>query len=499
MPVDNSVESLLAPADPRFATPVKPVRQSNGENGETAPADSSSDSDSNAESGKQPNADGDNQPKRPWNGRANYRLVQSWDIGKNRTQDYEVSKQELYLMARKFFEDSRTLKLPTHKSLPTDIHMWKQYRSYTSAKSDALIRIFRCPMKNRAKCPCCIKVIKSAESLELYFLGLHDETSHADDQSAFLKLKQIIAINDGVKYAPQQSATTLRRNMAQCADTSPEKAIDPKLLRSIQHRVKNARQELTLQRLSGHAIDDSYGNLLSFAVDNSWDALIQQHNEADGGFHLDLYAPVVIGHEFDAARDIIHINVSSPWWLLNAWRAINSGWVFQLNADATFNFCRRKVDMIGFGVNSIGGHNHPLCWSLIAAHAEGELTYTQTYNELQSAALLLDDIKPCSMHGCEFCLALNSVLNHPRSEAEITSPTSAFSKGMLPVDSAQCDNILGFGNFTREVFDMDPNMCKCHLLGALISHSAPVSLSTKDPCCRHCGVSLFSRSQLPDP
>ena len=151
MPVDNSVESLLAPADPRFSTPVKPVRQSNGENGETAPADSSSDSDSNAESGKQPNADGDNQPKRPWNGRANYRLVQSWDIGKNRTQDYEVSKQELYLMARKFFEDSRTLKLPTHKSLPTDIHMWKQYRSYTSAKSDALIRIFRCPMKNRAK------------------------------------------------------------------------------------------------------------------------------------------------------------------------------------------------------------------------------------------------------------------------------------------------------------------------------------------------------------
>jgi hypothetical protein len=100
MPVDNSVESLLAPADPRFSTPVKPVRQSNGENGETAPADSSSDSDSNAESGKQPNADGDNQPKRPWNGRANYRLVQSWDIGKNRTQDYEVSKQELYLMAR---------------------------------------------------------------------------------------------------------------------------------------------------------------------------------------------------------------------------------------------------------------------------------------------------------------------------------------------------------------------------------------------------------------
>jgi hypothetical protein len=195
--------------------------------------------------------------------------------------------------------------------------------------------------------------------------------------------------------------------------------------------------------------------------------LIQQHNEAERGFHLDLYAPVVIGHEFDAARDVIHINVSSLWWLLNAFRAINAGWVFQLNSDATFNFCRRKVDMIGFGhkfgVNSLGSHNHPLCWSLIPDRAEGELTYTQTYNELQCAALLLDDIKPCELHGCEFCLALNSVLNHPRSEAYIQS--TAFQNDMLPVYTAQCDNIFGLVNFTREVFDMDPNMCKCQLLG----------------------------------
>ncbi len=63
--------------------------------------------------------------------------------------------------------------------------------------------------------------------------------------------------------------------------------------------------------------------------------MIQQHNEAEGGFHLDLYAPVAIGHEFDAVSDVIHINFLSPWRLLNAFRAINAGWVFQLNADAT--------------------------------------------------------------------------------------------------------------------------------------------------------------------
>jgi hypothetical protein len=141
-------------------------------------------------------------------------------------------------MARKFFDNSKALKLPTHKSLPTDIHMWKQYHSCRSPKSEALIRIFRCPLKNRSDCPCCIKTIASIKSLELYFLGEHDEQCHAFDKSAYLKVKQIVAFVDGVKFAPQQSATALRWNMAMYAASSPEKAIDTKLLRSVQHRVK---------------------------------------------------------------------------------------------------------------------------------------------------------------------------------------------------------------------------------------------------------------------
>ena len=119
MPVDHSIESLLAPADSSFASPVKASasdgarrEESNGENGER----SGSDSDGNAKSGDKPG-------KRPWNGRADYRLVETWDTGENRTQDVEISCHELYLLARKCFEDSKTLKLPTHISLPTDIHM----------------------------------------------------------------------------------------------------------------------------------------------------------------------------------------------------------------------------------------------------------------------------------------------------------------------------------------------------------------------------------------
>jgi hypothetical protein len=56
-------------------------------------------------------------------------------------------------------------------------------------------------------------------------------------------------------------------------------------------------------------------------------------------------------------------------------------------------------------------------------------------------------------------------MQNPRVKEYLKSKD--FKDRKLPVDSAQCDSIVGFGNFTREVFDMDPNQCKNHLLGKL--------------------------------
>jgi hypothetical protein len=77
--------------------------------------------------------------------------------------------------------------------------------------------------------------------------------------------------------------------------------------------------------------------------------------------------------DINAERDIVHINITSRSFLFNILRQIASGWVFQLNGAATFSFYRNAVDMIGFGVNSVGNHNHPLCWSIILHHTESEL------------------------------------------------------------------------------------------------------------------------------
>ena len=89
----------------------------------------------------------------------------------------------------------------------------------------------------------------------------------------------------------------------------------------------------------------------------------------------------MIGRNPDAQRDIVHMNLTSLWFLFNLLRVIASGWVFQLNGDATFSFCRVAVDMTGLGVNSVGNHTHPVCWSIIPHNTEGELTYTGTFND----------------------------------------------------------------------------------------------------------------------
>jgi hypothetical protein len=105
----------------------------------------------------------------------------------------------------------------------------------------------------------------------------------------------------------------------------------------------------------------------------------------------------------------MHMNITSLWFLSNILRQIATGWIFQLNADATFGFCRNAVDMIGFGVNSVGAHNHPLCWSIIPHQTKGELNYTGTYAELEEAFILSCSIRTCDREDCTSCATLKQL------------------------------------------------------------------------------------------
>ncbi len=188
--------------------------------------------------------------------------------------------------------------------------------------------------------------------------------------------------------APKQSAIQHRRNMVQ-AKGSPDKQMhmNPAQLRLIQRRVQSARMDLTKQKLDNSTVPESLGELIGWCAAQDFYAALGKHNDLNDDYCLPLFSAVVIGSAIKPECQAIHINLSAPWFLLNAIRALETGWVVQLNGDATFGFCCSAVDMIGLCFCSMGGANHSACWSYIPHQTEGELRYTVTYRDMERAAI----------------------------------------------------------------------------------------------------------------
>ena len=109
--------------------------------------------------------------------------------------------------------------------------------------------------------------------------------------------------------------------------------------------------------MDGLVLDASYGSLTQLAESKWFRSLVERNNNRDDEFHFDLFSPVIIGRDLQAVNGILHLNITSPWFLLNVLRGIATGWIFQLNGGATFSFCKSAIDMIG-------------CWGQLTGQAQ---------------------------------------------------------------------------------------------------------------------------------
>jgi hypothetical protein len=100
-------------------------------------------------------------------------------------------------------------------------------------------------------------------------------------------------------------------------------------------------------------------NLVSCAV--------LRNNDQSDNYSLHLHETFVLGYDIKPERHLIQITFCA----LNALHALETGWVIEINGDATFGFCRAELDMIELGFNSLGAVNHPACWSLILHQVKG--------------------------------------------------------------------------------------------------------------------------------
>jgi hypothetical protein len=314
-------------------------------------------------------------------------------------------------------------------------------------------------MKYRFGCNCELKIGRSAEYVTLETRGTHDLSSHAADNSKYLKVAQINAIRQGVRMAPKQSAKHLRRNLQQC---SPNSRIEPKLIDSVRRKVRKFRVELTSELLDGLKMDDSYSTLHEFVQQRWFADLLAKHNDPDSDYHFNLFDVVVVGKNLSPEDDIVYMNMSSLWFLLNFLRNIEAGWLTQLNGDVTFKVNRRGVASLGLGVNSIGNVNNPICWAIIPETTEGQVTYTGTWHSVRdSIILLLRTYVTCD--GCDACDAVRDLRDSPRVKKYMRS--DAYKAGELEVAATLCDCQNGYYNFTVEEFGIEPNTCVNHATG----------------------------------
>lgn len=66
-----------------------------------------------------------------------------------------------------------------------------------------------------------------------------------------------------------------------------------------------------------------------------------------------------------------------------------AGWGFQLNGDVTGKLCRKSIDLVEFGVNSIPKQNNVLCLGVIPKGTESETNYKITWDDFREAAVFV--------------------------------------------------------------------------------------------------------------
>ena len=91
----------------------------------------------------------------------------------------------------------------------------------------------------------------------------------------------------------------------------------------------------------------------------------------------------------------------------------------------------------------------------------GELAVV--YHEVRKAVGLVSSINTCDEASCETCSIMRELLADVEMRKYIDS--QKYKDCILPVDTAMCDNFVGWGNFAENVLGITANICHAHATG----------------------------------
>ena len=305
--------------------------------------------------------------------------------------------------------------------------------------------------------------------------GKHTPESHSIDRSIRgLKLPQKAAVASAVRVQPMASATDVRRSL-NIVDKARRDAVyvSPSKGRAMQREVAKVRREVLSEFSCGEKVDRTEGSHTRMCAKIFIKDVVAEHNRS-GGAHLQLHAPVCVGHQFSHGRTLACF--STPFLLLNAARGVNDGWPLQLHFDSTGGISDSKIDVLGITVNSLRNKSNPIC--LCIANQEDADGYEFMYESMEAGLFqLLGRTCLCS-ESCEVCDAIREqkvqapMRDQLRPPKKKKGPPEPKKKFQLPLANALCDNTTKFSKFIHSKF---PNFkgkilqCAAHLTGNTVA------------------------------
>ncbi len=188
-----------------------------------------------------------------------------------------------------------------------------------------------------------------------------------------------------------------------------------------------------------------------------------------GSYHLKLFKFCRISVESQAACGIVRLNFSSLWMLLNAFRFIKSGWLFQLNCHVTGNVCLADIDLFEMFVTSMPCQNNTLCIAIIPRKTKPETTYKITLDDLSKAVCKVPTMVNFGSADCKCCKTISICCVIQMSSNSCNPRDSETSSCLLLVDSwhclAMCYNFVELGNFAEKCLGIPINVCMPHGTG----------------------------------
>jgi len=360
-------------------------------------------------------------------------------------------------------------KLPaTHKPMPSDLGNWKFKDPTTTELGACLTHYYRCPLAHRTKCPHKLRILYYAGSAHLEITEGHESFEHDDVNKKRLGWKQINAIAAAVRVAPNQTASSIRRNLGNFA--SPTKEVTPQFLPSVRRLVSKVRDDITKVNLNGIEVDGSYGSLTELCKAIDFRKAVKRHNDPDVPYHIDMFETVCIGHDIDAGSNVLFMALTNIWMLCEIARIRNSNWALQIQGDGTFKLCAENVCLLGLGVNRIGAHFHPIALLIVPDGAETEDAWTQLWRCVRHAIhRLFTKFQPCILADCSTCRTIRDIMGEEAWSTIVRS--EPFLKDFkIEVDYSSGDNNWPWSNFSTNELGLSALVCSSHLTGTLFHY-----------------------------